>query len=239
MPVEDIPIWLRPLATGVHGVTESVDARPHNRAAALQTALMRNGRPAAVLVLFAGSTDVGDAAGPPADADLLLTARARTLRNHAGQVAFPGGARDPGDVFPVGTALREAQEETALDPAEVRPVAQLPSFPVPPSGFDVIPVVAHWPVPGPVRAVDPGETATVARIPVADLLNPDNRFQVQRSVMGGRLYRGPAFWVNDMLVWGFTGGLLDAIFTTAGWTQPWDTEDIRDLGEMLERAGQR
>ncbi|MGJ0119974.1 NUDIX hydrolase [Williamsia sp. MIQD14] len=234
-----IPAWLRPLTDNVDGVTDSVNNRGGDRTRLVQAAFRRGSRPASVLVLFGGAFDTDNGQAPPSDADVLLTQRATTLRNHAGQVAFPGGARDPGDDYPVGTALREAQEETALDPGEVRVVARLQSFPVPPSGFDVIPVIAWTPDPGPVRAVDPGETARVVRVPIAEMIDPAHRFQVQRSVMGGRVYRGPAFWVADMLVWGFTGGLLDAIFDTAGWTVPWDTDDVRDLADMLEKTGQR
>ncbi|GAA1457957.1 NUDIX hydrolase [Williamsia maris] len=236
---ESIPSWLRSLTDNVDGVTDSVNNRGGDRTRLLALTRKRSARPASVLVLFGGSFDAAADGTPPVDADVLLTQRANTLRNHPGQVAFPGGAVDPGDDYPVGTALREAQEETGLDPDSVVPVAQLRSFPVPPSGFDVVPVIAHWPTPSPVRAVDQGETARVARVPLRDLLSPDNRFQVQRSVMGGRVYRGPAFWVEDMLVWGFTGGLLAAIFETAGWDVPWDTDDVRDLGDMLDRAGQR
>ena len=67
-----------------------------------------------MLVLFSGPTD-SPSGGLPDDADLLVTVRASTLRHHAGQAAFPGGAADPGDDGPVHTALREANEETGID----------------------------------------------------------------------------------------------------------------------------
>ena len=74
-------------------------------------------RSAAVLVLFGGPADAdpGAPGGLPADADVLLTQRASTLRDHSGQIAFPGGATDPGDDGPIGTALREAQEQECGD----------------------------------------------------------------------------------------------------------------------------
>ncbi|MGZ4521595.1 MAG: NUDIX hydrolase, partial [Mycobacteriaceae bacterium] len=72
-------------------------------------------RAAAVLMLFAGH-EVDDA-------DVLLLERASNMRTHSGQIAFPGGALDPEDDGPVAAALREAQEETALDPAGVLPLA--------------------------------------------------------------------------------------------------------------------
>ena len=81
-------------------------------------------------MLFADGSDIGES-GP----DVLLIERAADMRSHAGQPAFPGGAADPGDNGPVSTALREAQEETSLDPAGVTPVAALPQMWLPPSGI--------------------------------------------------------------------------------------------------------
>lgn len=236
VPLDTIPPWLRSLAADVDAVTSAVENRGGDRTRFL-AALKPNRRAAAVLIAMTGS--FGADPTPPDDAAVLLTQRANTLRNHAGQVAFPGGARDPGDDWPIGTALREATEETGLVATDVTPVARLRSFPVPPSGFDVIPVVAWSPHPTPVRVVDTAETARVVRVPIRDLLDPDHRFQVQRSVMGGRVYRGPAFAVEGMLVWGFTGGLLAALFDAAGWTRPWDLDDIRDLNDELTKVGQR
>ncbi|MEO9329644.1 NUDIX hydrolase [Gordonia aurantiaca] len=237
---DSIPPWLRTLTRDVTAVTEAVNNRGGDRTRWAQM-FRRDRRSAAVLVLFAGSWDAADdhPGGVPDDAEVLLTERAATLRQHSGQVAFPGGAADPGDDFPVGTALREATEETGLDASGVHILANLPSFPVPPSGFDVVPVIGWWHEPSEVRAVDPGETARVDRIRLRDLLAPENRFQVRRSVLGGRLYQGPAFFVDGLLVWGFTGGLIAAISEASGWDRPWDKDDIRPLDEMIELAGSR
>lgn len=193
----------------------------------------KNSRPASVLMLFgesapAHSRESAAQAGVPA-ADVLLLQRASTLRHHSGQVAFPGGAQDPGDDGPIGAALREAQEETGLDPAGVEPLVVMPTLYIPPSGFVVSPVLAHWREPTPVRAVDQGETARVARIPVADLVNPANRFQISYR----KMFKGPAFTVDGMLVWGFTAGLLSALIAEAGWEQEWDTRDVRELDASL------
>jgi 8-oxo-dGTP pyrophosphatase MutT (NUDIX family) len=157
--------------------------------------------------------------------DVLLVERASTLREHAGQVAFPGGGADPEDAGPVATALREAEEETALDPAAVVPLAVLPDLFIPPSGFVVTPVLAHWARPSQIRAVDPGETARVVRAPLAELADPANRF----SVSGPSGFVGPGFSVAGLLVWGFTGGLLAALLDLGGWARPWDTEVVRSL----------
>lgn len=238
VPREQIPPWMRTLTDDVTAVRERVLSRGGDRTrwAAM---LGRNRRSASVLILISGSWDADPLhpGGLPADAEVLLTERAPTLRQHSGQVAFPGGGVDPGDDFPVGTALREADEETGLSAHGVDVLATLPSFPVPVSGFDVVPVLAHWSTPGPVRAVDPGETARVARVSLRELLAPQNRFQVRRSVLGGQVYKGPAFFVDGLLVWGFTGGLLAAISDASGWAVPWNTDDVRPLDEMIELAG--
>ena len=111
--------------------------------------------------------------------DVLLMERAGTLRDHPGQVAFPGGGADPSDTDPVHTALREAEEETGLLPAGVAPLAVLPELFIPPSGFVVTPVLAHWERPVAVHAVDPRETAAVVRVPLAALADPANRLRVR------------------------------------------------------------
>jgi 8-oxo-dGTP pyrophosphatase MutT (NUDIX family) len=169
--------------------------------------------------------------------DVLLVERASTLRNHAGQVAFPGGGADPGDADVVATALREATEEAGVEPAGVAPLALLPELFVPPSGFVVTPVLAHWERPVAVHAVDPGETASVVRVPIAVLADPANRLRVHNS--SG--FTSPAFTVAGLLVWGFTGGLLSALLDRGGWARPWDTTRVVDLDAAWStaRAGRR
>jgi len=185
-------------------------------------------RAAAVLILF-GVLDalhaVHDAqdAAVSRDLDVLLLSRAATLRAHPGQVAFPGGRLDPGDDGPVAAALREAEEETGLDPTGVEVLGTLPDVPLEFSGHLVTPVLGWWRHPSPVRVVDVAESAAVFRAPVADLLDPRNR-GVTIMRRGGQEWRGPAFDVGGRLVWGFTAGLLDALFDRLGWTEPWDDE---------------
>jgi len=175
-----------------------------------------DGRPGAVLMLLG---DEGD--GP----FTVLIERAATLRNHAGQCAFPGGATDPGDDGPAGTALRESTEEVGLRPETVRIVATLPELWLGVSRFLVTPVLAWWQRPHPVTALDPGEVARVERLPLADLADPANRFRV-RHPSG---YVGPAFRVNAMLVWGFTGALVDRLLDFGGWSVPWDRNRVEPL----------
>ncbi len=202
------PDWLRQLAERTRGV----------RAEELSRFLppAEGGRQSAVLILIGH-----DGTGP----DVLLIERAATLRTHAGQPAFPGGAVDPGDHGPVGAALREAAEETGLDPSGVSVFGTLPALFLPPSGFVVTPVLAWWHRPSPVRAVDPGEVASVHRVPVAELVEPANRLRVRHP--SGHL--GPAFHVRGLTVWGFTAGLLDRLLRLAGWERPWDSGRVGSL----------
>jgi 8-oxo-dGTP pyrophosphatase MutT (NUDIX family) len=180
-------------------------------------------RRSAVLILF------GEGPGGP---DLLLIEKSPHLRSHAGQPAFPGGGVDPGDDYPVGTALREAEEEAGVDPDGVRVVATLPELYLPPSDRLVVPVVAWWDDPREVSVGDPREVARVARVPLADLADPAHRFRIRHS--SG--YVGPAFGVADMVVWGFTAGLLDAILEATGLARPWDATDVRPLPPIGARA---
>jgi len=180
-------------------------------------------RPAAVLILF-GALDSGAVSAEtlaPAGLDLLLVERAATLNSHPGQVAFPGGGVDDGDLSVVAAALREAEEETGLDPAGVEILGTLPEVSLPVSNFMVTPVLGWWVSQTPVAVVDYGESAQVFRTPVHELLDPANRYMATLS-RGGQTYRSPAFRVNGVIVWGFTAGILTRLFDELGWTLPWD-----------------
>lgn len=231
------PEWLKPLVQNADCMPSVYRRRLPPEILAMATAanaaakLAGAPRDAAVLALFSGPEDA-PADRPPEEADLLLTVRASSLRHHAGQAAFPGGAADPGDAGPVHTALREANEETGIDPTRLRPLATLEKTFIPPSGFHVVPVLAYSPDPGPVAVVDAAETAHVARVPLRAFINPENRLMVYRSTLTKR-FAGPAFLLNEMLVWGFTGQVISAMLDCAGWAQPWNTDDVRELDEAM------
>ncbi|MGX1793974.1 NUDIX hydrolase [Microbacterium sp. NPDC055312] len=187
--------------------------------------------PASVLILFGRLDSIparADDETVSADLDVLLQRRAATLSSHPGQVSFPGGGYEEQDADAVATALREAQEETGLDPQGVEVLAALPEIPLAVSSFLVTPVLGWWREPSRVAAVDHAETVEVFRVPVAQLVDPANRFTAVLH-RDGFTYRGPAFDVDGTIVWGFTAGILDALFDATGWAQSWDRGDERPV----------
>lgn len=214
-----LPEWLAPLhraAATIQPVELSSFLPPADGSA----------RASAVLLLF------GEGVHGP---DVLLIERAQGMRDHAGQVAFPGGAVDPADGGPVDAALREAEEETGLSRAGVDVFAELPALWVPPSNFAVTPVLGWWRQPSVVGVVDPVEVASVHRVPLAALLDPANRCSMRHP--SGLV--GPTFAVCGLVVWGFTAGLLSRLFAYVGWERPWDSTQVRDLPPHLLELARR
>ena len=207
----ELPDWLAPVAEVARSVAPEQLSRflPPDE----------GGRESAVLVLFGQGPD-----GP----DLLFIRRAATVSSHPGQPAFPGGAVDDTDADVVAAALREAEEETGLDPSGVEVFATLPALWLPPSGFVVTPVLGWWRAESPVGVVDAGEVESVVRVPLAELLDPANRVSVGHP--SG--FVGPAFDVRGLLVWGFTAGLLARLFALSGWERPWDASVVRPLPDV-------
>jgi 8-oxo-dGTP pyrophosphatase MutT (NUDIX family) len=207
--VAGLPGWWEPLLSRV------ASARTEDFTTLLPPA--GGGRASAVLVLLGEDR--------PGEPDLLVLQRAATMRNHAGQPAFPGGAADAGDADPAATALREAHEEVGLDPASATVLALLPELYLPVSSFVVTPVLAWWHAPHPVYSRAPAEVAHVARLPVAELVDPANRIRV-RHPSG---WVGAAFQIRGMVVWGFTAGVISTLLDMAGWGRAWDTSRVISL----------
>ena len=136
---------------------------------------------------------------------VLLTQRNPDLKDHPGQISFPGGRVEPQDVSPAATALREAEEEVGLDPARVEVVGYLPVYRTV-TGFCVTPVVAIVKPPVDLRP-DPGEVADVFEVPLSFLLDSANH---QRCIMQfeGRQRDFYAVPYGDRYIWGATAGII-------------------------------
>ncbi|PVG82575.1 CoA pyrophosphatase [Nocardioides gansuensis] len=187
-------------------------------------------RKAAVLILFADSPPVDGVPG-----ELLLTERAHHMRTQPGQVSFPGGSTDPGETA-VEAALREAEEEVGLDPAGIHVFGSLPELWLPPSNFAVTPVLGYWHAPAPVWVSSPDEVHAVHHVPIAELLDPEHRITVTHP--SG--YRSPGFLIGpdkDVILWGFTAGILSRLFDHLGWTRDWDQARLRDLPQHMLQGG--
>ncbi len=141
----------------------------------------------------------------PGGPHLLLTQRTTHLRDHAGQISFPGGRVEPDDASVVATALRETQEEIGLEPAQVEILGELASYDTA-TGFRIHPVVGWLRPPFELRP-DPHEVADVFEPPLAFLVDPANhrRQSFRRGALTRTYYVLP--WQNRF-IWGATAGIL-------------------------------
>ncbi len=151
--------------------------------------------PAAVLVA------VVDRARPT----VILTLRPETMRNHPGQISFPGGRIDPGDDGPVAAALREAEEEIGLPPEAVEIIGIADIYRTV-TGFEVTPVVGVVPPDLPISP-HPGEVAAVFEAPLDYLLDPANRVQ-RRAEWRGRMRDYYEIDWEGRRIWGATAAMI-------------------------------
>lgn len=142
----------------------------------------------------------------PEGLSLLLTRRTAHLRDHAGQVAFPGGRSEPGDGSPEVTALRESAEEIGLNPEAVGLLGRLDTY-VTGTGYEVTPVVGLL-TPPLALVPDPREVDEIFQVPLTFFLEPANR-QLMSREWQGRLRHYYAYPFGDYFIWGATAGMLN------------------------------
>lgn len=155
--------------------------------------------PAAVLVALTANEDGWD---------VLLTRRTDQLRDHPGQISFPGGRIDSGDDGPVAAALREAREEVGIEAAFIDVIGHLPAHAVV-TGFAVCPVVALL-RPGYALIADTTEVAEIFRVPLNYLLDPANLIRSERTVRGLTM-PACAFQYGPHHIWGATAHILNSL----------------------------
>ncbi|WP_312774263.1 CoA pyrophosphatase [Atlantibacter hermannii] len=136
---------------------------------------------------------------------LLLTQRSTRMRKHAGQVAFPGGARDPEDSSLIAAALREAHEEVAIPPETVEVIGVLPTVDSV-TGFQVTPVVGIIPPDLPYHASEE-EVAAVFEMPLEEALRL-GRYHPLDIHRRGNDHRVWLSWYEHYFVWGMTAGII-------------------------------
>jgi 8-oxo-dGTP pyrophosphatase MutT (NUDIX family) len=156
--------------------------------------------------------------------EVLITLRSEGLRSHSGQPSFPGGTIENSESA-IDTALRESFEEVGLLRESVEVLAQLPELFIPPSNFHVTPILSFWREPHPLTPEQSEEVVRAELISFDELANPANRIMLRHR--SG--FRGPAFDVAGMRIWGFTGGILDRILYHGGFEQEWNQERTVEL----------
>jgi 8-oxo-dGTP pyrophosphatase MutT (NUDIX family) len=144
--------------------------------------------------------------GWPEDPGLIFTERRADLRRHAGEISFPGGRRDPGDADLAATALREAEEEIALDPTQVKIGEALPATKTFVTNYVVHPFVGYVPHPRELGLQpNPTEVETVLTFSL-ELLREG--YEMRRLIRRGVPIHTPTYEVEGHLIWGATARIL-------------------------------
>jgi 8-oxo-dGTP pyrophosphatase MutT (NUDIX family) len=138
---------------------------------------------------------------------LVYIRRADNVSSHRGQVAFPGGRVDPSDVTLLDTALREAQEEVAIDPLTVEVLGAFPEMSTLTSGIIVAPFAGVIPA---TTALSPcfEEVAEIFEVPLGALRDPRYRGHYQ---WGGNRSRFPAILYGGQTIWGLTLRITESL----------------------------
>lgn len=168
-------------------------------------------RRAAVLVLVVPSTD-----GSDAEAEVVLIRRVDRGGHHSGDIALPGGRFERGDADAAAAALREAQEEVALDVSDagVRVIGELETFWIPVSDYQVTPVLA-FATHRPSLAPAPAEVEAILLAPLDAFLPSAPIEMVEAEIRGFRLRYG-AYPTNGLRVWGATARILGQLGAIIG-----------------------
>lgn len=140
---------------------------------------------------------------------VLLTQRTQHLKDHPGQISFPGGRQEPDDSSPAHTALREAEEEIGLSSAHVEVIGYLPEYHTI-TAYRVTPVVAVVTPPFELQP-DPFEVAEIFEVPLDFLLDPANH-QRHAVEYRGTLRHYYAMAYKDYFIWGATAGIIRSLF---------------------------
>ena len=144
---------------------------------------------------------------------VLLTQRTAHLRDHAGQISFPGGPVEAHDATPMDTALRETEEEIGLSRERIEILGFLPEYRTG-TGFRVTPVVALVTPPFDLQP-DPFEVAEIFEVPLAFLLDPANHQQHSLHYRGA-LRHYFAMPYGDYFIWGATAGMIRSLTERLG-----------------------
>jgi 8-oxo-dGTP pyrophosphatase MutT (NUDIX family) len=156
--------------------------------------------------------------GWPDEPGLIFTERRADLRRHAGEISFPGGREDPGDADLTATALREAQEEIALDPEAVDLQGALPPVSTFVTGYRVHPFVGVVPHPGELGLrPSPSEVETVLTFSLQRLRDG---FEMRRLLRRGIPIHTPTYEVEGHLIWGATARILGDLLERLGRAAP-------------------
>lgn len=153
---------------------------------------------------------------------LLFTKRGDELTEHAGQMSFPGGRREPEDTSLFRTALREAREEIDLPPVDVAPIGELDDI-VTTTQYVVRPFVAG--VPDRTYVPDGTEIVEVAALPVAAFLEPSNYERSSRTTATGEERVIHSFSVEGYRIWGATGRMVVQLLSL---TCDWHPDSVVD-----------
>jgi 8-oxo-dGTP pyrophosphatase MutT (NUDIX family) len=156
--------------------------------------------PAAVLIPLVNRPDL----------TVLFTQRATQLRNHAGQISFPGGRIERSDNGPAAAALREASEEIGLDQRFVSVIGYLPDHVVI-TGFRITPVVAFV-QPGFELALASQEVEDTFEVPLGYLFDPANHRLIRRSSIAGDEAEFREIPFGERVIWGATAGMLHTLY---------------------------